>query len=558
MLPAVALDVLDRPWLLLTPSGELLMLIGLVVATSRWRRAAWIRRGAAVVGSLLWIYAWDELIARSIVHHTPPLYDQLFLLRHLGVLVLDLWGWTMALGLLGGGLAIVLLVMLMRALLRATLSGFEQTRQLELRAGAAIIVVVVGMLSLLDMQGERPRRERRVQWLVPAISANLDASWGMYQTLERGLDDSPYAHFEQTYTLTRKPDVHLLLVESYGRILIADPEAGPLWREQITEIETRLTAKGWHAVSAFSRAPISGGRSWLAEATLLTGVFVRFEGVFQHLVADIDRTPNLVAYLDAQGYETILLAPKDRPRPGVEDVNRYNYDTRIQALDLAYDGPRFGWGIVPDQYSLGFAQDNVYAKTQGPMFTNFHMVSSHAPWQMIPEFVDDWRDLNGIEAPPEADSQRRLAEPGEEFLSRVRRYKRVQPRYTWMGDADALKIDAYWASIRYDLELLARHLESMERDSIVILMGDHQPPILSGEDMSFDVPVHILARDPALLEEFREQGFVDGLALNDGRPTMMAHEGMFSLLMRTLVRCCSQTPDDLPPYLPDGALGARG
>ena len=414
---------------------------------------------------------------------------------------------------------------------------------------------MLGAGTTADIVRKTPRRQRMVHWTAPHLRSNLAASIRMYRALQRGIEDSPYGDYAQVHPLERKPDIHLWLVESYGRLLIIDPEAGPAWREHITEIEDRLQAKGWHAVSAFSRAPISGGRSWLAEGTLLTGIFVRFEAVFQHLVADISKTPNLVAYLDTQGYETVLIAPKDRPRPGVEDVNRYNYDTRIQALDLEYTGPRYGWGIVPDQYTLGFAFDNVITNLDEPVFTNFHMVSSHAPWQMIPELVDDWRMLNDVDAPPEAEEQDRLATPSEEFLSRVRRYQRLKPKYTWMGYSDALKIEAYATSIHYDLELLTRQLESMNDDAIVIIMGDHQPPLLSREDSSFDVPVHILARDPALLEEFRAQGFMDGLALNTGRDALMAHEGMFSMMVRNLARCCGAGGSTLPDYLPNGAQG---
>ncbi len=553
--PGVALEVSERPRSLLVPSAELLLLIALALVSYRWARGRFGVIIIAVIGVLLWLYLWDELIARSIVYQNPPLYDQLFLLRHLGVLVFDLWGWKLALGLLGGIALFVFLVYLARRLLRYTVEGLRALPSKQLLTAAGVIASLLLAGTIADTTRKTPRRLRLVHWTTPHLQANVAASYRMYRALQRGIEDSPYAHYAQTYPLERKPDIHLWLVESYGRLLIIDPEAGPAWRKQITDIEARLKAKGWHAVSAFSRAPISGGRSWLAEGTLLTGIFVRFEAVFQHLVADISRTPNLVSYLDAQGYETIMIAPKDKPRPGIEDVNRYDYDTRIQALDLEYTGPRFGWGVVPDQYTLGFAYDNVLSKVDTPMFTNFHMVSSHAPWQMIPVLVEDWRTLNDTEAPPEAAEQDRLATPSEEFLSRIRRYQRKEPRYTWMGDVDALKMDAYAAAISYDLELLTRQLEQMDDDAIVIIMGDHQPPLLSREDSSFDVPVHILARDPALLEEFRLQGFIDGLALNTGRGALMAHEGMFSMMMRNLARCCSASSDALPEYMPDGAKG---
>ncbi len=553
--PGVGLEVPDRTSVLLAPSGDLLLLVGIVVVSVRWRHGVWLKRSAIVAGVVLWIYLWDELIARSIIYQSPPLYDQAFLLRHFAVLILDLWSWKVGLGLLGIVLATALVVWLARVLLRVTVTGIRAQSVRSQLIGAGLLAALIGLGTVVDNSQKTPRRERLVHWTTPALSTNAAASLRMYQALQRGISDSPYAAYPQQVPLARKPDIHLLLVESYGRLLITDAEAGPAWREQVTGLESRLRDKGWDMVSAFSRAPISGGRSWLAEGTLLTGIYVRFEAVFQHLVADISQTPNLVAYLDTQGYETVLLAPKAKPRPGVEAVNRYNYDQQVEALDLEYTGPRFGWGIIPDQYSLGFTQEHVLSKIEGPAFFNFHMVSSHAPWQIIPEFQDDWRSLNDAEASPDAANQDPIATPGQEFMARMRRYQRRKPKYMWMGDADALKIDAYAASIRYDLELLTRYVEDLDRDAIVIIMGDHQPPLLSREDETFDVPIHILARDPALLEEFREQGFVDGLGINSGRDAALAHEGVFSMMVRALARCCAEPGSSMVPYLPEGAPG---
>jgi hypothetical protein len=45
-----------------------------------------------------------------------------------------------------------------------------------------------------------------------------------------------------------------------------------------------------------------------------------------------------------------------------------------------------------------------------------------------------------------------------------------------------------------------------------LLVGDHQPTAnVSGEGVSWDVPVHIISRDPQLLQRFIAQGFVAGL-----------------------------------------------
>jgi hypothetical protein len=49
----------------------------------------------------------------------------------------------------------------------------------------------------------------------------------------------------------------------------------------------------------------------------------------------------------------------------------------------------------------------------------------------------------------------------------------------------------------------------------MIVVGDHQPaPLITGEDAGRDVPIHVIAGDPALLEPFRDWGLAAGM-----RPT---------------------------------------
>jgi hypothetical protein len=109
----------------------------------------------------------------------------------------------------------------------------------------------------------------------------------------------------------------------------------------------------------------------------------------------------------------------------------------------------------------------------------------------------------------------------------------------------------YEATVLYDLALLERFLAQLKGDALVIIMGDHQPPLLAVETRNFDTPVHVLAKDPALLEELRAHGFSEGLWLAPNEPTTVLHEGLFSLLVRTLVRCCGNAAQS-PPYLPQG------
>jgi hypothetical protein len=47
----------------------------------------------------------------------------------------------------------------------------------------------------------------------------------------------------------------------------------------------------------------------------------------------------------------------------------------------------------------------------------------------------------------------------------------------------------------------------------MVLVGDHQPPaMVSGEDVSWDVPVHVIASRAGVLDRLLARGFSAGLA----------------------------------------------
>ena len=80
--------------------------------------------------------------------------------------------------------------------------------------------------------------------------------------------------------------------------------------------------------------------------------------------------------------------------------------------------------------------------------------------------------------------------------------------------------EAYGRSVVYDLEVLRRYLgELVTDDSLVIILGDHQPhsEVTDGNPAT-GVPVHVLSRDPSLLEPFRARGYVPGMRAASGTP----------------------------------------
>ena len=72
---------------------------------------------------------------------------------------------------------------------------------------------------------------------------------------------------------------------------------------------------------------------------------------------------------------------------------------------------------------------------------------------------------------------------------------------------------AYGRSIEYSLEALVSFLTSYgDENLVVVMLGDHQPAtIVSGEDAGHDVPITVIARDPAVLDRISGWRWTEGL-----------------------------------------------
>jgi hypothetical protein len=536
-------------------TGEVLVLLSLYVASLPLGALGLaVRTLLGFATFLLVAYRVDRIAFVHFMGEEPLLYDQLFMVRHLFVLAWDLWSWQVVGFLVATLFGVVFLFAIVGWLLGIATRTFGPSRAPAWLAGLALFWGAAFLVSFAEPDDATPG----IRWLRPAIAANVAESWRIHDAVRRGLQESPYRELA-SLRLTRKPDVYLFFIESYGRFAIDDARVGARLQKRLRLMEDRARRAGWHAASGFSRAPVSGGRSWLAEASVLMGTEVRYEAVFHHLVGDIEHVPNLVGVLGTQGYHTVLLAPADRARPGIEDVNHYRFARQVRFDDLDYFGTQYGWGIVPDQFSLEFTHEEVLRRAPRPLFFDFHMVSSHAPWANIPRLVDDWHELrvesDTIKALVAGDDTalRSEEEAGHVIERRLERYVDKTRRHRYLGEYTARLGKRYARAIDYELELIERYLPKIAGDALVIVMGDHQPPFVAEETRSYDVPVHVLARDGALLAEFRAQGFADGLDFGASAVGRVRHEGLFSLVMRTLARVGGVTPDSLPEYRPRGA-----
>ena len=82
-------------------------------------------------------------------------------------------------------------------------------------------------------------------------------------------------------------------------------------------------------------------------------------------------------------------------------------------------------------------------------------------------------------------------------------------------DPDLLRA-AYAESIAYSLDAVTSFVQQLhDPDLVLVVLGDHQPSsLVSGQGASHDVPVSIIASDPAVTDRAAEWGWQAGL-----RPT---------------------------------------
>lgn len=511
------------PWVL---TGEVLLALALV---ARWPGA---RRPVTAALWGLGLLELNRMGGQLITKQVVPFYDELFLLKHLGVLVSDLASPGVIAGLLGVLLAMGLAAWAVARLVDLAATGLaarnRRTRWLLLLAAA---LPVAGSLWV----GGPDSRATAVRWLTADHVKNGISSVALYRKVQAGLGADTHAPWREL-RLGERPDVRVMVVESYGRTALEHPETAPLVAPRLAAWTEARAAEGWTVASGWSRTPVSGGRSWLSDATALAGFEVGSQAEYRHLLGHLEGRTTLVSLFQHWGYQAVYIAPVERARPGIELTNEWGYDQLVRFAELDYRGPPMGWGRIPDQYALRKAEEELISADR-PRLQWFHMVSAHAPWRNLPELVDDWRSLQELPVTEEDLDAVKPDTPGPlQVLYRLKHFKR-QTRNFYMGAAESLEARRYGEAIAYDLDLLDQWLREAEPGGLVVILGDHQPPFL-GQAHSFSVPVHLLARDERLLEPWRERGFVPGMVPASGAEAV-GHEELLGLLAAGVAACCA-------------------
>jgi hypothetical protein len=306
----------------------------------------------------------------------------------------------------------------------------------------------------------------------------------------------------------KRRDVYLVYLESYGTTVFDTPEFRAGLSESLSHFETSLRSAGYTIASNRLVSPTFGGGSWLAHATLASGVRLD-DPVVYALLLDSGRKL-LPAYFRDAGWRTVDIAPGIKA-PSTKATAAWGFDREIFASELDYRGPSFGWFAIPDQFTLDRAATIRSALGPAPpVFTQLVLVSSHIPFAPVPPYLADWDDSGTFASVPRT------------VMDEVRR----QPDWSRLAPE-------YLDSLRYDFAVLEGWLTSrMNGDGLVILLGDHQPPAIVGGQSQppWTVPIHVLSRDPELITPFVAEGYVSGISPTQAPP----HPGMETFLAHFL------------------------
>jgi hypothetical protein len=148
---------------------------------------------------------------------------------------------------------------------------------------------------------------------------------------------------------------------------------------------------------------------------------------------------------------------------------------------------------MSDQYTLdAFHRLELAQHHRKPVMAEIDLVTSHAPWSRTPHLVDQSRVGDGsvFDGMPE----------------------RAPSKTVIWRSADRVRA-AYGQSIEYSLGALVSFVEHYAtKDTVVVFLGDHQPAnIVSGAHADHDVPITVVAKDPAVMSRISGWGWQRGM-----------------------------------------------
>jgi hypothetical protein len=298
----------------------------------------------------------------------------------------------------------------------------------------------------------------------------------------------PSPAFDGGLAALRGADVTLLFLESYGAVAFDDPRMQPALAAPRAAFERGIAASGRQVVSAFVTSPTFAGGSELAHLGLLSGLDLS-DPLHHDILLTSDR-PTLLGLFRSHGYQVFGMYPA--LSWAWPERAFYGFQVFIDGPALGYEGPKLGYWWIPDQFTAArYDALHPVRPDSPPRLLFFATVTSHIPFRPVPPYQPDWARMLTPQPYDAAPLARALADEPDWLDLHPAYVGQIAYAYDWLGG---------W---------LAR---PRPRPETVVLLGDHQPASsVTGAGARWDVPVHIVSADPALLARLVAMGFRPGV-----------------------------------------------
>ncbi|OLZ73548.1 sulfatase [Streptomyces sp. IMTB 2501] len=473
------------------PAEGILLAAVLLVLPPRARRA-----GAAAIGVLLGLLTLLKCLDigfHSVLYRPFDLVLDWGLLGNAADYLRDTSGRTGELGAIAGALLLAVTVLVLTAGATVRLSTvMARHRARSVRVVLVLCTVWTTCVVFGLQSGGRPVASTLDAGLLHERAQQVRVSLADARLFRRQAARDAFAHMPPGRLLTglRGKDVLFTFIESYGRSAIEDPTMGPPIDTVLKQSTASLGAAGFRARSGWLSSPVTGGGSWLAHSTFLSGLWINNQQRFRSLTSS-DRATLTGSFRRTGAWRTVGVVP------GVlvawPEGRFFGLDHVYDGHHLDYHGPDFGWSQVPDQYALETFQRREFGKRgRGPLMAEIILTSSHYPWAPVPRMVD-WASLGD----------------GSVF-QQIRRVGKTE-KEVW-GNPESVRAE-YRTSIEYSLNSLVGFLRRYGNpNTVLVFLGDHQPvPTVTANSPHKDVPVTIVAHDPKVLDRISGWGWTEGL-----------------------------------------------
>ena len=472
-----------------------MLLFSLIALTGRKSPGRWGWKIVAVISvitcALLLLYGFGELVMQLIYQREfDPWTDVSFISVGIDLFLSQNNGWENPLEIAAIVLLLAVSFGIALAIYNLASLPLRRTKFHAFLCGAMLFLVAVILSIVTDSEPvsmkiarhAAPPRPIAIDEIHTAPPSNSDPPIAALETeggvALSGIDDA---------------DIHLFFIESYGRAVFSRTKLFEPISPTLNVMKTALESRGFYLSSAFLESPVSGGFSWIAEATFLTGIWIESQTVYDALL--LSETESLPRFLKLRGYHTLVAMPGIVKGEWPEGISFYAFDDHLYSWDFGYSGPTFSYVAVPDQYTIWKTHlrqtESAESAESTPLYAEYVLVSSHAPFSRIPPVLESWEELgNGTIYEKK---------PIETFDN------------SWLGGNEY--DEGYSASIQYVLTVVTKYLiDFLEEDQIIILVGDHQPKRPVREpNATKQVPIHLISRQRNFATVFRDFGFIEGL-----------------------------------------------